>query len=1226
MPVPQNSTMTPYFQHIADITGIDFKSGTPEEISRAMSCIYIDGHSIMEEIGIPTISGVDDSNVRRVSELLDQALSAADTKYSFVSVMNHDDPYATPRMVSNDTLLDEQGRALDTGAMDPAQSAQIIAVSEQKKAAAKTYVDNFRANHSKNLAKLNQEIADGNANAGYHKVSNILSPAVYNPKNNTLIKNDILTGEHQDMASVMDMCNLVLLNRGYTMQELTSDGINIREGREKLGKDMEEILFSYALTPGERAEHFLSLADEAMQALEDAQLKRVDLSDDSTFDNVKYNRQIADMAAGMQKMVGYAQNALGDRRLDRSADRIRTITNYTDGIMKLDTARINATQPGADRSAVAEGMTAQVFIDTLGANYIKFRTNRVEGVKNEQSMTEALEHAIAPASGYRNSRTGAEYEKAYEQVALGNTDSYRTLVADSVKDNKDLAQAVQNTAKVRDGRYLVSSGAVKWFTPAEGLSFADYRQFLGKCIKGSTSQLDRSTTTGSLIAMYAAWDAEVNGREFSVDAYLKDTDMQREMGTKTLDFFEKHPIPADTAEATTENVRLFGQMAAAFNRRLDEVVVPGLNNSSPEKNKEQVDHLTALIGLFQDSEQLRALVPSNDPKLQEVFYEAEGGYDNYEKTSQRRDAAMGVMSAEKYYLEHATGLADKSVDHLMSAPKGFNMTSLASAVYLLNHDGKKFMGKKTAECTDDFGYLNYLRSSVETGFNRLFDPRKFVGNDRNKEKMLVDYVTSMGKNDKLDLNTAMRGFRKQYMELLDVQEENREDYQEEFEVINGGPDEAAFEEDPYLEINEIDNGEEHKWSDEMSVRDWKARIDLMDKMMADNDSAWIHSSPEYKAVREGLKEAKKAMEGEFDPYEFNVAMRKVFQNAGDYIEKKENSGKIGKKYGQKRLDAMRDLRGMMAKRHSHMMTDVGFALTFGSRGGEISVEKLENGFCRLASYLSKVEWLKKNEPEESKRMMDLLERVLEERGKNAETRKQLSRELDISNDSSLFHYGSRQDEETYTWSLVDAKEVIMRAVAGKTSMTEKAANLFGVLDIYERMAKESKYQAVREAGNSNRLREMAMCGRLGEKAMETRYKAMDFDAPEKLTKQEATELVSYATLGEFMRNGNSKIHKSVFKSIVNNHSDEKELMKSFENLEAVQILCDKKGKDNVRSVASGHAQEMLGVVGKMQLCNKLLNENKQLQKNLDKTMEHGRERSLSMPTKNPSKSMGMGKG
>ncbi len=1205
MPVPQNSTMTTYFQHITDITGIDFKSGTPEEISRALSSIYIDGHSVLELLGAPSISGTEDKKIKEVSDMLDQALSATDDEYSFVSVMNHDDPFAKPRMISNDTLLDVKGNVLNTDAMDEVQSAKIIDTFEKKKEAAKAYAENYSVDHEKNLASLNHELADENAFAAYHKIDNFLSTAVYDPKKNTLVPNELMPSAKRDMNSVLDMCNLVLLNRGYTMEELSGDGVNIKEGREKVGKMMEQILFDYGMIPVDRAKAFLGLVDEAATALEEMQMKRVDLSDDSTFSNVMFNRQVAEMASSLQKMIGYARDNVYDDRLDQSADRVRTITNFTDGVMKLDTARIAAAQPGADYSTVAEGMTAQAFVDTLGPDYIKFRSTTIVGVKNELSMTDALDSAIDRASGYDNGRISEAYKDAYDQLSWGDATKYKDIVTEQVKNNEKLAQAVHNTVESREGRYLIHSEEASLFTPQEGETFVDYKTALGQYIKGSTSQLDRVTTTGVLIAIFAAWDAEQNGREFSVDDYLHNKDMQREMGAKTLEFFREHPIPAATDEATVENVRLFGKMSAAFNRKLDDVVVPQLDTSSPEASREQVNYLNTLMSMFQDVEQLRALVPNTDPKFAEAFYEAEGGFDNYTRTSEIRDAAMGVMHTERYYLKHAAGLADKSIDHLMDSPKGFNMTSLTAAVYVLNHDGKKFMGKKVSECTDDFGYLNYLRSAADTGFDGQLKPRRIVGNDRDKQKMLVDYVTSMGRDDKLDLNTSMRDYRESFMKLYEVREENRESYQEEFEMLQ--QEEEVFEVDPYQEINEIVGGNAHDWSKELSRKDWKARITEMEKLMSANDPALLRSSPEYKAVREGLKQARIALEAEtkqgaFDVYSFNDGMRKVFQNAGDYIQKKENSGKLGEKYGQKRLDAMRDLRGMLSKRNSTLTPEDGVALLFGS-DGDLDNYRIIEGFIRLGGYLEDALELKETDPEKSKQMIDLVDRVLEERGKNYSTRKELMNELD-KHTHEFFAMNVERNEDEYVEALCNAKKSIVNVMKDKMAMTEKAANWFGVMNVYAKLAETSTNDKFKKSGTTEAVREMAMCGRLAERAIQTRYKAMDFDAPEMLTKKEATELVTFSTLGEFMLHRNKADHVKVFKSIMKSNGSEEELLKSFEDLEAVQHLCKVTGKDSIRQISSRHAQEEQGKLGKIQFCNKLKLANEALKKDLDKAMEN----------------------
>ena len=1196
MPAPDNS-MKKYYENITKITGIDFGTGSVGDINRALSHIYIDGHNLFDGYA-ETIMGAEHSNVRRISELLDQVVSSTDDTYSFISIMNPNDPYAVPRMINTDTLLDTEGKVLDPAAMKEAETARINDIRAKKKAAAENFSKTYSARRNQSLEALNQELKAGvPAPENYHNISNIFGPEVYDEKTRTVTKQNLFVGMDKDLDAVMDMCNLVLLGRGFTQEELSGNDVNVQEGREKLKKSVQTLLFDTSLDTARRETAFNRLADDAIRGLESLHFKPVDLSDDRTYENVKYNRQIANMASGLRRMCESARKTIGYGRVDEIVDRIHAITNYTDGIMALDTVRINSALNGASKSAVERGLTAQVYVDSMGQDYVKFHTDSIGAAKHDMSVMKAVQHAADSYTSTTRSRT--EFEAAYNGLKKSHdSTAYKNLAASYIDYYDDLKKDLQHMQQISAGKVPAQPGKSDfWFTPAQDLTFNDYRDFIKSCFGTSVNQLDRVCTVGTLAAMYGAWEAEREDREFSVKDYIKNRGQQREMGTKMLDFFEKHPIPAGTQEATEENVRLYGEMAASFNRRLDEVEIPNVKPGTPEECAQQFEYVNALSTIVQDSLQLRDLVPKDDQKLVDIFYQAEGGFEKYSETSACRDLGLSVLRAEKEYLKSYSALDHTSQDYMFTPSQDFNMTNLVVDTYLLNHDCKKFMGKKMSDCPSDPQYITFMNSAASTGLSGSMDVRKLVKKDRIKRQQVVDYVKSFGKDDKLNLNASMTAGREASMEAFGVAPENREDYREEFEILEK-PEEVFVAADESQEVSqevrEFSVGERHDWTREMSRKDWRDRIGLMEKMMSDNDSAMIHSSPEYKAVREGLKEAKAALdaefkEGEFDPCVFNTAMDKVFQNAGDYIQKKENSAKIGKKYGQRRLDAMRDLRGMLGKRNSKAMNIEGLTILFGDRDTLLTQEGCEKSFMRLGSYLRKADDLKKTDPAESKRMIDLVDRVLEERGKNQQTRMQLQSEMDRSYEK----YSAPNTislEEGQTMDLCKAKDAIFKVMSEKGSMTEKAANWFTVMDGYVKMAQGCDYDKVHDIAAKENVREVAMCGRLAERTMQTRYRAMDIDAPEQLTQKEAAELVTFSALGEFMKYRNSSAHKGVFKSIMKNHGSEDELLKDFENLEAVQHLCERTGKENVRHLASGHTQEMLGALGKQQFCEKLAGE------------------------------------
>lgn len=1196
MPLPENR-MTKYYNHIAEITGVDYGTGSQEDIRRALGSIYVDGHNVLNILGCPSLNNPEATEIRTISELLDKALSATDTKYSFVSVMNPDDPFAVPRMIQNDQLYDAEGKALDS-------TEELVKVHEAKKKAAESYAKNFKSAHSKNIARLNNELKTKSPVDGeQHKIGNFLSSAVYDSNTNKLLKESRIRIDGNDLALITNMCNLVLLDRGYTMEELSGNGVNIQEGRAHLGKQLEEIFFNNGNVPF--ATQFASLADEAIHALESMSMKFVDLSDDSTFENVKSNQQIADMASDLQKVIVHINQ--GCHGLDNQEKRIRTITNYTDGVMTLDTARFRAAQEKAADKTAEKGIMAQTLVDAMSPGYMRYRTGLISSVKNELSMTALLDEVVDRDRSFRDFRAKEEYKNAHKQALQnGEPTEYKKHVTENILNpNENLKQAVTNSIHAQNNEpILTDPDKSSWFTPAEGMVFADYRNRLLNCFgkASGVSQLDRIPTVGSLIAMYAAWDAKENNREFSIDNYLADKELQRDMGVKTLKFFEEHPIPAgDDRKKTEENVRYYGSIAAAFNTALDNMVIPTLDISTPEKIKEQKEYVTALKSFIQDSEQLRDLLPKeeDDRELRNIFYEQDGGREKYNEASNRRAIVKGVLSIEENYLTAMGSIADKSLDYLKGNPKDMNSVALVTTTYLLNHDAKKFMGKKALECPNDVPYSVYMIGMPTTGFNYMLKKSiQKAQKTRDDQKKLVDYVTSLGKIDALNLNTEMNGYRKANLEAMGVGEANQDDYTEPFEMVDPGDlkelEEAAenFEAIPDLDIKECASGDSHNWNAEISQRDWKARIELMDKMMADNDPALLHSSPEYKAVREGLKKAKTLLnhgKNDFDSLDFDVAMDKVFKNAGDYIQKKENSGKIGKRYGQKRLDAMYNLRGMLGKRNNAVMSLRGLAALCNKDSIDninIPDQKFyELTFIKLGNYLDLAVERQKSNPEESKRMIDLVERVLEERGRNKETREQLQHELQGCDVTGTFENWNVAEQY-----LSKAKKQIFNIMSQKGSMTEKAANWFTVMDCYVEMAKNSGFNKVREIAEKENVKEVAMCGRLAERTIQTRYQAMDYDAPEQLTSKQASEMVAFSTLGEFMKHSNSEAHKKVFRTIVKNNADVDALCNSFEKLDVVKQLCNTTDKDTIRKLASRSSQNAIGLQGMKEYCKKMAKE------------------------------------
>ena len=1303
MPLPVNTQLQEYYQHIADITGIDFKSGSLEDVNRALSRIYIDGHSYFANN--QTLTSLDDTAIREISHRLDQTLSATDDAYSFISIMNYDDPYAVPRIIENKALKDDRGRALDTSAMSAEKLAQAQDMQKKKAAAAKNYAADYKKNHAKKLDTLSAEVEKGVSLAkDSRQFRQFFSQNVMNHLNGMVRTAPVVRGLRQNFASVIDVCNLILINRGYTPEELLQEeGLNIQEGRKEVGQKMEELLFDKELTEEQREAGMHSLMAEALEGLKSLSFKPVDLSDDSTFENVKYNQWIADMADSMQTFVNETQISYKNYNwLAETWEDMKHITNFTQGIVDLDNSRIKAAQK-RNRTAetVTEAMTAQTFIDNIGVNYGHFRAGQISLTQNDMSLKGAVDTVsvdIVPDSA--DTREKARYDRAYNDVIRNRgTENLKDYIGEKLAENPALHQIQEYAYAVAHQKpVLAEEEYISWFTAETGHSFEEYSTTLSEIF--GAGQLARKCTVASLILMYGAWDAEQNGRDFSIEDYINDPVAQANTAEKAMEYFKNHPIRTGTDEGL-ENARLFGEMTAAFNRRLKDVTIPEMKWQNEAEYEQLVKLTNSLKTIYQDSEQLRELVPKDNKEMMDAYYSAFGGEKEYNLSVAQNSIGGTCLEAENRVLVGYRGLENRSIDSLIkNTDKRFEMSNLTTTAYFLANEGKQYLGRKIGEMPANQEVSAYYLGLI-TAVGGMFRARDVYAENkptaretRNRMKQMVEYVKSIGEHDEAGIAEKVgtvklvyrevngqfteadmapvkyeskvqtpeesaahtEAFKKALAERRQAEEkaakeakeaaekaaaeekarqekeaaekaEAEEKARQEKEAAKKAAAEekarqekeaaekaaaeekarqekeaaekaAAEEQARKREHTELESGLAHDWSSELSTADWIKRLDLMEKEMAANDPALLHSSAEYKAVREGLKEARKALEGAggMDAKAFNASMDKVFGNAGDYIQKKEN-GRIGRHYGEARLDAMRNLRGMLANRNSKALQPEGLGDLFGDKIGE--VPKLETAFLRLGAYLAEAKQLEETQPQESRRMVSLVERVLAERGKNSSTRKALKEELALR-DTALFDiYGQPVNHAD---KLRQAKDAVIKVMRSKASMTETAGNWFQVMNAYETMGKHSEYEAVVRSANLSNVREMALCGRLAEAATQTRYKAMDYDAPDKLTAKEATEMVAYASIGEFMRHPDSSAHVRVFNTFMKRNADTERLLKNFADQDTVKKLTELSGKEAVKNISSRKNQEMLGILGKGELCSRMKAESELQAKQLDKVL------------------------
>ncbi len=1281
MPLPENTPQKEYYQHISDITGIDFKSGSLEDVNRALSQIYIDGHSCFANSH--ALTSLDDTAIREIGHRLDQALSATDDTYSFISIMNYNDPYAVPRIVGNNILKDDRGRVLDTTAMNAEKLTRAQETQKKKAAAAKNYAADFKKNHARKLDTLSAEVEKGVSPAKESRqFRQFFSKNVISHADGLVLTNPSVRGLRRNFVPVIDVCNLILINRGYTMEELLQEeGQNIQEGRNAVGQKMEEILFGKELTEEQRAEGMHSLMAEAMEGLKSLSFQPVDLSDDSTFEHVKYNQWLADMADSMQTFVNETQQSY--KKYDWLAETwedVKHITNFTQSIVDLDNCRIKATQKrNRTPETVAEAMTAQTFIDNIGTDYGQFHTGQIYLAQNDMSLKGAVDTVsveIVPEAS--DAQEKARYDRAYNNVIRNRgTEEFKDYIGEKLAENPALHQAQKYANAVAHQKpVLAGEDYIPWFTAEIGHSFEEYRATLTGIFGGG--QLQRKCTVASLILMYGAWEAERTGTGFSIEDYINDPVQQADTAEKAMEYFKNHPIRTGTEEGL-ENARLFGEMTAAFNRRLKDVTIPELTWHNDEEYEQLYQLTRSLKTIYQDSEQLRELVPKDNQEMMEAYYSAFGGEEEYNRSVAQNSIGGTCLEAENRILMGCRGLENRSIDSLIqNTDKRYEMSNLTTTAYFLANDGKQYLGRKIGEMPANQAVSAYCLGLI-TAVGGTFRARDVYAENkpspqetRQRMKQMIDYVKSIGENDTVGITEKVGTAKLAYREIIGamngsfteedmapVKYESKELTLEEIQAreeasrkaaaerrlaaekaaeaekarqekaaaeekarqekeaaekaaaeekerqeLEAAAEEkarqekAAAEQAEQREHSELEGSLAHDWSSELSSADWTKRLDLMEREMAANDPALLHSSAEYKAVREGLKEARKALEGAggMDVKVFNASMDKVFGNAGDYIQKKEN-GRIGRHYGEARLDAMRNLRGMLAIRNSKALQPEGLGDMFGDRLGDVS--KLETAFLRLGAYLTEAKQLEETQPQESRRMVSLVERVLAERGKNSTTRNALKTELALR-DAELFNTDGRP--VNYADKLRQAKDAVIRVMRSKASMTETAGNWFQVMNAYETMGKQSGYEAVVRSADLSNVREMALCGRLAEAATQTRYKAMDYDAPKKLTAREATELVAYASIGEFMRHPNSAAHVKVFNTFMKRNADTERLLKNFADQDTVKKLTELNGTEAVKNISSRKNQEMIGILGKGELCSRMKAESELQAKQLDKVL------------------------
>ena len=97
-------------------------------------------------------------------------------------------------------------------------------------------------------------------------------------------------------------------------------------------------------------------------------------------------------------------------------------------------------------------------------------------------------------------------------------------------------------------------------------------------------------------------------------------------------------------------------------------------------------------------------------------------------------------------------------------------------------------------------------------------------------------------------------------------------------------------------------------------------------------------------------------------------------------------------------------------------------------------------------------------------------------------------------------------------------------------------------------------------------------------------------------------MVAYASIGEFMRHPDSSAHVRVFNTFMKRNADTERLLKNFADQDTVKKLTELSGKEAVKNISSRKNQEMLGILGKGELCSRMKAESELQAKQLDKVL------------------------
>lgn len=1145
MPTRQEQIAAAY-RNIKKITGLEFDETDVKQVERAFGKIYINGHNYCIQKNMRPLSSVESTDVFELERALLKAQNP--NNESFISIMNPDDPYAVPRMVPY---------------RNP--NASIFSKKWILNDAAKAYEKNFKETHRENIRKLREDLRSTAKNEKY-----LYDAALYFDRDR--LQED---GSFKDRGNYIeefttrtensiDMCNALLLGRGYTLDDLRSNDSEVQEAKKAVGQEITDLIYG----PGshqEKGEKLQNLMDEMIEGFRRQKMKTVDYSDDSTFDNARYNHKLAVLVASVEQMIHKARDGkfIDNPRLDEQEKRLVRIKNFTDGIAMLDSNRIAEVENGP---RMPEIMINQLLMDRMGTSYNLYRTTEWNKVENDTNIGHTIQNDIDEEAGDLGEPSDA-YQEAYDVfVKTGNPEPFKALLNQYVDGKETVIQKVEANVRLAANEKKVLPDPENkdyWYEGIPGMTTSDYLQGLGKALKAnSSSQTGRASTMQNLFLAYGLYEAEQNGQNYSIQDFFTNTELQKETGRKAYDFFTAHPIPGATPEETEANVKVFGQVIAALDRKLLDTEIPQCNFEDRAEAVSGRKYLHKLKSLMTDSHQLNGLVPRD---MWHVFEAEQGGKEKYEEIKNQISIAEDLVQAEHslYDIPRMRKWAVKDlfrhVDEVHKSIQG---------VYLLNTIGKECPGKKIGELPKDSVTAQEFAIIEEHSQAAIQLSLMDKTNTLRGKKDVLEYITSFGEKDPASVVENMKSAIEMGRELIRAEEQAKsaEPKAEEAKAEQPKPAEPKVEEakaeqpkpaEPKAEEAKAEQPEsaepeveQHDWSAEYTPEEWKQRLEKFYADVDSHDPALLRSSAEYKAVKAGLKEAAKAVN---DKDKFNRLMDNVFQNAGDYIQKKQNT-RIGEHYGKERLEVVTNVRDLLATGKEKPLSAEKLGELFGT--GDTPAQKMESAVINIGKYLWNVQADAKNKNyEQAYKAQTLLERVLIEGGKNRKTLEQLRANMNFTKE-----YPDRVK------MMERVRDGITHAAIKRVGMNARMAGWYHVMDAYTQVVKNDPDPAVQALAEKNAIKNVDMIGSLAQTALSAKLRALDVNTDQHMTEYELGAITAINTFEHLLKKEDKEETKENYTKMMHGFLKEQKSAENiagfFANSAAGKKLSSQNGKGN----------------------------------------------------------------